>query len=299
MRNAQELASAGSSLSVNIADSYRSRADNLEFYLEGEYLLSGLKKGYSAPTEKSVTKIDSLKQEILKRKELFANFAKVYNSFADLAVFDESDTIEDSLRSLTSAVNDYSTTTAGKSYFTESDEDLAALSGRLMFTSYHKYKLKEASRLIRLHLEAALKLLEKQSEKDAVIALEEEIDRNRLKVTLALWNMGMAIPYDIIAEHVANYGLQVNRKETMQQIDKATTGKMSSAVQNVIKFRHKRELRSRKDAYNASIEALRRLITAHREFENGERISLRSLQSLIETITRYTEIMKEKKNEKK
>ena len=299
VRNAQILASSGSSATLDIADSYARRADNLEFYLEGEYILAGLKKGYSAPNKRMITKIDSLKSEMLERESIFTNFAKVYSSFANLAIFEDSDNIEESMRSLTAAVNEYSELTEGKPYFSKTDEDLAALSGRMIFTAYHKYKLKQASYLIRKRLQAAVELLARQSEKRAVIALEEEIERNRLKVTLALWDMKMGIPYDIIADHVGNYGLQVNRKETMQQIEKSSTGKMSSAIKNVIKFRHTRELRNRKRAYNATIEAIKQLITAHREFEEGEEISLHSLNTLMRTVTQYTKLLTAKQNEKK
>ncbi len=297
LRIAQDLAEQGSSASVDISESYSKRADDLEIYLEGEYILSGLKKDYSVPGQTTLSKVDSLKKEMLERKELFANFAKVYDSFAELAVYEESENIETSLKSLTSAVNDYSKLTKGKGYFSKAEEDIAAITGKHLFSYYHKLKVKKASELIRNRLEAAKQLLAKQSEKTAIIAMEQEIDRNRLKVAIALWNNGLGMPTAIIAEHIETYGLQVNEKETLRQIDRATTGNMKTAIVNVMKFRHNRELRSRKDAYEATINALQNLITAHREFENGDSLSFDSLNKLLKTVNQYTKLITEKKME--
>ena len=298
VQTAQTLAEEGNRASLQIAESYRKRAADMEFYLEGEYILSGLKKGYSPPGSRMVEKITSLEKEMRERQNIFANFAKVYRSFANLALFDKTDDIKNSLRNLTDAVNIYSETTSGRKYFTETDKDLAALAGRHIFTAYHLYKLKTASQLIRKRLDGAKKLITAQSEKSAILAMDEEMERNRLKVTVALWDTGMGLPYGIIAEHIENYGLQVNRKETITQISRATTGDMSSAVKNILKFRHKREIRRKQEAYNASIAVLQTLITAHRQFEHGDPLSLSSLNTLLRTVRRYTELIKVKNEEK-
>ena len=287
LRNTQDLAISGSNASMRIAELYSKRVENLELYLEGEYILAGLKDGYSVPGEKTITKVDCLKNEMLARKRLFAEFAEVYNSFAELAVYEESEKIQTSVKGLTSAINDYSEITTGKVRFTEADEDLAAFAGAELFEAYHKAKIKKASKIIRKRLEILKKLIEKQSEKSAVIAMEKEIDRNRLKVAFALWSQKLGLPTEIISRHIQTYGLQVNKKETMRQIDRATSGKMQKAIENVMRFRHNRKIRTRKDAYEASINAIQVLITAHMMLEKGEPLSVDSLHSFLKKVNAY------------
>lgn len=297
LRIAQELADNGSSSTLDISESYSKRSDELEIYLEGEYILAGLKEDYSVPGKIVLAKVDSVKKEMLQRKELFSNFAKVYQAFAELALFEDSENVETSLRGLTSAVNDYSKLSKGKVYFSKTDEDIAAITGRKLFDAYHDYKVKKASKMIRERLIAAKELLAKQSEKSAVISMEHEIDRNRLKVAMSLWNNGLGLPTKIIEEHIETYGLQVNKKETLRQIDKSTNGNMKKAIENVMRFRHERKLRARKDSYNASINALQLLINAHIQLEKGESISFENLKKVISTVNEYTKLVTVRKEE--
>ena len=184
--------------------------------------------------------------------------------------------------------------TNGGVKFTKADEDLAAFAGAELFEAYHKAKIEKASAIIRQRLETLKKLIEKQSEKTAVIAMEKEIDRNRLKVAFALWKQKLGLPTDIIARHIRTYGLQVNKKETIRQIDRATTGKMQKAIENVMRFRHNREIRIRNDAYEGAINALQALITAHIQLEKGEPLSVDSLHNFLKKVNAYAGLLHER-----
>lgn len=102
-----------------------------------------------------------------------------------------------------------------------------------------------------------------------------------------MWNEGLGLPTKIVATHIETYGLQVNEQKTLKQIKLATTGKMQVAITNVMRFRYQRELKAKKDAYNATISAIKSLITAHKKFEKGDLFSLESLKNSLKTINRY------------
>jgi hypothetical protein len=130
-------------------------------------------------------------------------------------------------------------------------------------------------------------------ERVAVIAMEDEIDRNRLKVARALWRHKLGRPSRILARHVETYGLAFNEKETLRQIDRMTTPRMTAAVNAVMRLRHERELRRRRDAYDASVQAVRELITAHRRLEAGEAPSWAALRAFLKTVDDYTQLVRE------
>lgn len=295
LRTAGDLAETGSSASSQIAEAYGKRAGDLEIYLEGENILAALNDGYSLPDTDMITKVDAVKAEILQRQEMFNNLLKTYQAFAELAAYDGSSQVETSLRDLTAAVNEYSQLTRNKVFFTKPQEDLAAIAGARLFTAYHQLKVKKASEMIRQCLEAIRELLASQREKAAVTAMETEIDRNRLKAALALWNQGLGLPTEIIAEHIEIYGLEVNRSQTLTQAEKATGGKMRQAIENVMRFRHERQIRSRKLAYDAAIQSVQSLITAHRQFEAGEGFSAEALKNFLKSINEYAAIAGEMK----
>lgn len=297
LERAKELAISGSNTSFEISKSYNKRDSDLELYLEGEYILSALKKGYSIPNKSLLTSVDEVTTEMNAREEIFNALLEVYETFAELATYENSQKIESSINDLTSAVNQYSTLTKNKIYFTKPQEDLAAIIGSQLFKSYHKLKVKKASELIRLRLTAIKSLLEKQSEKKSLNIVEFEIDRNRLKLAIALWNEGLGLPTQIIANHIESYGLQVNQQKTITQIKLATKGKMQIAITNVLRFRYNRQLKTKKAAYNATILAIQALITAHKQFEHGEDFSLESLKNFLKTINKYADLANKMKTE--
>lgn len=300
LNTAKNLADNGSNASLQIADAYGQRSVDLEQYLEGENILAGLKKGYSIPDQKLVVTVDAVKAEMLQRQEIFNNLVNTYEAFSQLAVYDESEQVETSIRNLTAAVNDYSRMTQNKVVFTQPQEDLAAIAGSQLFEKYHELKVKKASALIRERLQAIQQLLTAKTESSAVRAMEKEIDRNQLQVAIALWQEGLGLPTEIIASHIENYGLKVNRKETVKQVERATQGKMQQAIENVMKFRNQRRIRQRDQAYEAAIQSVQALITAHHQLENGQEISIESLHNFLQKVNRYANIakaMKEAKNE--
>lgn len=299
LHTAKNLADTGSNTSITIAEAYGQRIDDLELYLEGENILAGLKKGYSVPDKKTISAVDAVKGEMLQRQEIFNNLVKTYEAFAELAVYDESEKIETSMRNLTSAVNDYSRMSENKVYFSKPQEDLAAITTTHLFEKYHELKVKNASILIRKRLEAIHQLLSAKTESSAIRAMEDELDRSQFKVVIALWKEGLGLPTEIIARHIEVYGLQVNSKETIKQIQRATGGKMQQAIENVMRFRNQRHIRNRRQAYAAAVQSIQALITAHHQFEQGKEFSLESLHNFLRKINQYAEVVRAMKEEAK
>jgi len=85
LNRAGELALYGSKTSFEISKTYDKRSSDLELYLEGEYILSALKKGYSIPTNALLKNVDSVSKEMEFREEMFRALLDVYEGFAELA----------------------------------------------------------------------------------------------------------------------------------------------------------------------------------------------------------------------
>ena len=115
----------------------------------------------------------------------------------------------------------------------------------------------------------------------------------KLNLALALWNSGMALPTGIIHEHIEAYGLEPNETVTMRQIDRMSTGKMKTAVANILKFRHRRETRGRARAYASSIKALESLIDAHKSLERGAPVSFEAISEQMRTLREYSRLLSE------
>ena len=290
-RMAASLAEKGMSVSNNSAALYESRANSLERYLEGECVMAAIKKGRSLPTEKMVSSVDSVKQGMILRSEMFAKLAETYKAFERLALYDDNGAIASSFHGLTDSVNSYATALGRPVPIASNDADIAALAGRGLFEAYHKSHIAAASTAIRARLKSILKLLEDSKERKAVLAMEKVEDRAKLKLALALWKSGLALPDAIVNEHVEVYGLIPNKSVTIRQTDKKTTGKMETAIANVLKFRNKREIRTRKKAYDAVLAALKKLVEAHLAMERGEPLSATLLSRKLREIREYAEIL--------
>lgn len=274
---------------MTIANSYQLTSERLDIYLEGEYLLSAVKDGYSPPGEAMRYQIEIVRKELSLRKKMFEELAKVYEFFASLALYDAGGEMENALKGLTASINDYSELAKMNAVSLHPDNDLVAGGGAYIVGNYQKIVVKNASEIIRKYLQTIKSLLEKQSERTAIIAAEREIARNRLKVAKTLWNEEIGLATEILDRQVSSYGLVLNRQLTAVQISKSLTPEMKKAVEAILELRHERELILRAEAYNASVNALQSLINAHRRFEKGEDFSLLTLRSFLRKVREYTD----------
>ena len=286
---AAKLAGKGSDTAENGSKLYSERADQLERYLECECVLSAISDGYAAPSDKMVVNVDSVKRIMILRSDMFAKLAETYASFEKLALYDDGGEFESSIRGLSDSLNEYSVGMGNAPVATSADADLAALAGRGLFSAYHKSRIVKASSIIRGRLEAIIELLSDPVEKKAVLAMERVEERAKLKLALALWKQGLALPDAIVNTHIETYGLVPNKSVTMRQIDRSTTGKMAVAVAKVLKFRHRREISARERAYGLVIAALKGLVEAHRALERGVPPSWKAISEHLRKIREYTE----------
>jgi hypothetical protein len=276
---------------------YDGRVASLERYLEGECVMAAARDGYSLPSEKMIADVDSIKRRLRLRAEIFAKLAETYKGFEALALFDDGGALETSIRGLSDSINDYSAVLGRPVVATSADTDLAALAGRGLFKAYHESRITAASAVIRKRLERLLKLLTDGKEKNAVLAMERIEQRAKLKLALALWDAGLALPDAILNEHIEAYGLTPNKSVTMRQIDRETTGRMKTAVANVLAFRERRAIHANRKAYDAVVETMKTLIAAHKALERGVPPSFKSLAENLREIRGYARVLRRKKNE--
>lgn len=289
LQRAQLLGEQGIEASTTISESYKISAEQVDLYEEGECILAALKEGYTSPSEQTKKYLKVIKEELFRRSDMFDKLSEAYVSFLALSVFNNKEEMEQSLENLSLSIDKYNET-IGREYFNTGYVKLFEESVKLFSIEKQKNLIKKTSQLMRNNLESIKTLLEQQKESDSLIAMREEIENNRLKVARTLWKEEIGLPTEIFREHVTHYGLVLNKKKSYPKYLSPETKK---AVEEVLTIRHEKKVKSLRESYKASIKAIQSLITAHKSLEEGEGLSLGSINAFLEAIHRYMDVFED------
>lgn len=284
---AAKLAGQGALVAKTVGDSYQSTDKDLARYVEGEFLLSGLKDGYSPPDEAMLKNIDTVEKELQLRQQMLAGLGDTYTSFGALCVYDAKGEVEKSLGNTIKAGNDLSTVLGGGA-ISDSAGTLFATAGGDVVGLVQSARIKAASAKIRAALQGVILLLQKSNEQQGIVAIREEITRGKLKVAKSFWESNYASANGILVDQVSVYGLTANNAALENA---AQNPKLRAGVSAVLEWRQKQEQDSQVDAYNATIQSLRSLIIEHAKIEAGEPVDLASIQGYLSTIQQYVDLI--------
>jgi hypothetical protein len=289
---ADKLAKQGLITSQAIGQSYQVTNQQIEQYVEGEYLLSGLKPGYSPPSETMLENIRIVKRELHARQKMMEGLGNVYTAFGALCAHDAKGEVEKAVEETGAAGNELAAALGNQPLANEAGALFAKASGGVT-GFYHSQRIKRSSKKIRSLLKGVILLLEKGEEEQAIIAIREEVSRGREKAAKALWQSDIALADSILEQHVKAYGLTLNKVASK----KASTNKaLNSGICNVLQWRQKQEAEALAKAYNAAIGALKELGTEHSKIEAGEPVSLGAIQGYLATIREYVDLAAKLKN---
>jgi hypothetical protein len=284
---ASRLANQGASVANTLGQSYQSTGQNITRYVEGEYLLSGLKPGYSPPSEDMLKSIGTIREELRLRQQMLAGLGDVYASFGALCTYDAKGEVEKSLGNTIQAGSNLAGLLGGGS-ISDSAGQLFAKAGGEITGQVQCKRIKDASVKIRSLLQGIVLLLQKTNEQAGIVATREEITRGKLKVAMAFWNSDFALANGILDEQIQNFGLTPNESALTHA---SQNPGLRDGVGAVLQWQQKQEEASQTAAYNAGIQALRMLINEHAKIEAGESVNLGTIQGCLATVQQYVELI--------
>jgi hypothetical protein len=284
---ASKLADQGALVAKTIGQSYQSTDQDIARYVEGEFLLSGLKPGYSPPSDAMLKSIDTVEEELRLRQQMLAGLGDVYTSFGALCTYDAKGEIEKSLGNTVQAGNSLAALLGGGA-ISDSAGKLFAMAGGDVAGQVQFARIKDASAKIRSLLQGIVFLLQKTNEQAVVVAVREEITRGKLKVAREFWTGDFALADGILDEQIQAYGLTPNASALSYA---SQNPGLRDGVSAVLAWRQKQEEDSQVAAYNAAIQSLRTLINEHAKIEAGEPVNLVAIQSYMATVQQYVDLI--------
>ncbi len=284
---AGKLADQGASVANTIGQSYQSTSQDLARYVEGEYLLSGLKPGYSPPDDNMLKSIATVEGELHSRQQMMAGLSDVYTSFGALCTYDAQGEVEKSLGNAVQAGNSLATLLGGGAISDSAGKLFAQTTGAIA-GQVQAGRIKDASVKIRSLLAGIIFLLQKSNEQAAIVAAREEIARDKLKVATTFWADDFATADGILDGQIQSYGLTPNPSALVHASQNPA---LKEGVSQVLKWRHQQELAAQADAYQATIQALQKLNTEHARIEAGEPADLGTIQNNLATIQQYVDLI--------
>ncbi len=299
LQKSQQLARQGIEVATTIGASYQLSKEELETYVEGEYLLSGFDPmKYPPPTENMLRNINIVKDELQLRKNMFDELASVYASFEALSAYPAGENMQAALGSLTGSIDNYL-----KFYKKQNDNDAAIpdsaaklikMVGGAVAGIEQKSSVRKASAMISARLKAIKKLLKKQSELVALEGIREEIEDGKMDVLINLWQTGVCSATPILEKFASAYGLAL---DTQKAVYTAADERIKKPIEEVLKYRHRQQKELINSSYGESLNALDALIEAHHKLEAGEDVSLVTVKAFMEKMSGYVNAIRGLKNE--
>jgi hypothetical protein len=279
LQSAQTLAAVGEKTATMLGDSAKAPADWLNTYLDGEYLLSGLEPGYSPPSESMLSAVESVKESFVSRAFIFNEISNAYSAFFQLASYNASKDMEDSLDELSGAINAFSKHVLSSTYPVISDAASGVISSirGVVRQEIQKRRVKKASEEIRKRLQVIAELMKKDAERRAVISVNKEIARNSYKIMAFLSRIGALDAMSILRTFAAKYDLELTKGE----VTPASNSAINAAIHLMLIGKNRRAEIATQKHYDASVALVQKLISQHDQLEKGEPMDLGSVRERI------------------
>lgn len=294
--SARTLGKAGRSVAV--------QAQQNIMVSDKEYLRArdseALLHGYSGTTQSDayMQLLDSygvIQQELAKRSVVFEKLADLYDAFGELAGLDAGAQTEKALGDLGGAIAEYAKQVKQPALL--SSDATAAISkiGGIIASEIQKAKIKEASILIRERVNAFQELLGSKLVREQMTGFRELLASDRKVAFIILWDAGVYDPKPLLDDFGADAGL-------VAQNNVAALIKSNRQLGNALKeVLDKRLARNQFDliekSYDASLAALRHLVSEHKKLEQGEPLDLGRLQAIVAELRGVVVLLGKAKND--
>ncbi len=283
---AGKLAGQGASVAKTIGQSYQTTDQDLARFVEGAFLLSGIKPENSPPSDEMLKYISVIDQELRQRQQILSGLVDVYVSFGALCSYDAKGEVEKSLGNTIQAGNNLASLLGGGG-ISDSAGKLFAKAGGAIVGQIQSARIKDASGKIRSALQGVIFLLQKTNEQAGIIATREEITRGKLKLARNFWTNDFALADGILGDQIRSYGLTPS---TAALAHASQNPGLRDGVNAVLQWRQKLEADSEVTAYNGAIRSLQTLIQEHVKIEAGEPVNLAAIQGYLTDVQQYVDI---------
>jgi hypothetical protein len=257
------------------------------FVSDKEYLRArdseALLHGFSGTTESenytNILKLyDDIHRELAKRSVVFEKLADLYDAFGELAGLDAGEQTERALGNLGGAIEDYAEQIKQPSPIYSGTTAVISKIGGLVATEIQKAKIKEASIQIRARVEDIQKLLENELVREQMTGFQEFLLSDRKAAFVKLWDAEVYDPTPLLNDFGADVGL-VAQKDVTTLIK--TNKALKDALVEVLDKRLAIKSELIRQGYDASLGALRHLVTEHKKLEQGEPLDLTRLRAIV------------------
>jgi len=247
---------------------------------DSEALLHGYNGTTQVTTYLELLKLyDDIQQEITKRSVVFEKLADLYDAFGDLAGLDEGAQTEKALGDLGGAIDEYAKQLKQPAPVLGDSTAVISKIGGIVATEIQKAKIKEASALIRKRVDTFQQFLGNKLVRAQMTEFREMLATDRKAAFITLWDIGVYDPKPLLDDFGTDAGLtaQNNVAALMK-----SNPQLSNALKEVL---DKRLTRNQFDliekSYDASLAALRHLVSEHKKLEQGEPLDLTRLQTIV------------------
>ena len=286
---ANQLAKTGSQAATTLGSTIRRDRDNLDFFIEGQYMLAGLEpQKYSTPDSDLLASIGKVQDALTARAQLMSQLSDVYTSFGDLAAFDTGQ-FNTAVKNLDDGINSYASAMKKTAPISPVESAAASDIAGLIGSEVQKRKLKTASEKIRARLGPIAKLM--TDEESLLIGLQKTIAQGTRDVALAFLKHGFASPDPILSSQVSSVGLTYVSGSYDHACSDVPVAKRSDcrsgireSLSQIVTKRSSRQADLQSELYASSVKALNALDNAHQEFEHGAPLSLAAISSDINEV---------------
>lgn len=287
------LSTGCSSISIEGCDSLVPRERSLWYKIRGIYLLlmkntsamdaeslfHGVSGTMESPAYTAILELyGKIQLELSSRSVVFSTLAGVYDAFGNLAGLDASTEVETSIGNLGGAVNSYAVAIGQQQVITDAPTGVISRIGGLVAAEVQKEKIKEASILIRERLDTFVELFKDPLVHEQIVGFKNLLGSNRKAAIEMLWDKGVYSPKPLLDEMGAEAGF-VAQKDGIELV--IADKKLSKGLWEVVDRRFSRKFELIEKGYDASVKALKRLITEHKKLEKGQELDLSRLRQIV------------------
>ena len=289
---ARQLAVTGRQTAVHAKQTSVVSETEFSRAMDGEAMFHGF-SGSENTLGPLVEKYDEVLGELTARSIVFDQLAQLYDAFGDLAGIDAAHDVETALGELNGAITDYAKQLKQPPPLSADAAGAIAKIGGLLAAEIQKAKVKKASILIRGEVEKFSKLLGDPLVRTQTTSFRKLLQSNAASALITLWEGGVLDPKPILDDMGRPAGLS-GSKEAEKIL--TSTPRLKRGLTLVLRQRFRRQSDLIDQAYEASLQAINRLVAEHKNLEEEQQIDLARLRQITAELRTLVELIAKAKS---
>jgi hypothetical protein len=292
---AAKVASSGIQTTATCMASTQKVRTGLDTYVEAGYLRGGL-LGLPDPP---VDDIDRVRKSLGLRMQALQALQEVYQEYEKFAVYDAEADVRSAAEALREAINGYAASVPGASPLPAVASALAVRGLELIARADENRRLKQYSQAVRSYVEGLLSVVKKETVAYQGIAAARATTQGALAQDLL--NRNLSCPHPILSEYASGFGLEYDRESLRSSksvaCDSAKVTGLHTGIKKIINGRVQRQIHVESATLAQQESALESLISAHRQLESDQDLTLDGLRGQLFAIRQFAEELREARSE--